>query len=435
MSHHNYSPPLQRLRQSTGARWAGYFLMFELMVAILAPFIASHKPIYCKLYGETLYPLFSFKSAYTLTNPTTQSPEILNIDQTDWQTLPLETAVWPLVPYSPGRSDMVNANYVSPYANQQIRDTNGNLQPASWWFTHHLGTNQLGADVLAGIIHGTRITFWIAFLSVFIQAFMGITIGALAGYFANGGLYTTLAHTIAAYLALVPAWFYGLYLWRFWLLDALAVGWWLFLIKLLFCLALSIALFFSIRFLLAKALFIFSPLRKRVTLNIDNGITRIIEIINSVPALMLIIAFAGITQNFFAVLIVIIGFAGWTGIARLVRAEMLRVRSLDYIVAAKSQGLPTLRIVLTHALPNAIQPAIVAIVFSLAATILTESSLSFLGAFNISEVTWGSLLADGRANFSAWWLVVFPGLAIFLTIVALNVLGEALRDALDPKNY
>jgi peptide/nickel transport system permease protein len=130
----------------------------------------------------------------------------------------------------------------------------------------------------------------------------------------------------------------------------------------------------------------------------------------------------------------VIGLTSWTGIARLIRAEMLRIRELDYIVAAQAAGLKRVAIIFRHALPNAIQPALVSMVFGVASAILIESGLSFLGAFQVNDVTWGSLLAQGRNNFTAWWLVVFPGLAVFLTVTSLNLLGEALRDEMDVKN-
>jgi peptide/nickel transport system permease protein len=131
---------------------------------------------------------------------------------------------------------------------------------------------------------------------------------------------------------------------------------------------------------------------------------------------------------------VIIGLTGWTGIARLTRAEFLRVSNLEYIQAAKSMGFKEFRIIFLHALPNALAPALVSIAFGVASAILIESSLSFLGVgVPPTTVTWGSLLNSGREQYNAWWLVIFPGLAIFLTVTVYNLLGEGLRDALDPR--
>jgi peptide/nickel transport system permease protein len=126
---------------------------------------------------------------------------------------------------------------------------------------------------------------------------------------------------------------------------------------------------------------------------------------------------------------VLIALTSWTGIARLTRAEILRIKKLDYIQAAKALGYSQSRIIMRHALLNGLAPALVAIAFGVASTILIESSLSFLGiGLPIDTVTWGSMLSEGRTQFSAWWMTVFPGLAIFITVTIYNILGDALRE-------
>jgi peptide/nickel transport system permease protein len=131
---------------------------------------------------------------------------------------------------------------------------------------------------------------------------------------------------------------------------------------------------------------------------------------------------------------VIIGLTSWTEIARFTRAEFLKIRNLEYIQAGQALGYSEARIIFRHALPNGIAPALVAIAFGIASAILIESGLSFLGiGVPADVVTWGSLVNAGRENFQAWWLVVYPGLAIFITVTIYNLLGEGLRDALDPR--
>jgi peptide/nickel transport system permease protein len=130
----------------------------------------------------------------------------------------------------------------------------------------------------------------------------------------------------------------------------------------------------------------------------------------------------------------IIGLTGWTGIARLTRGEFLRLRSSEFVVAARATGAGPLRIMLRHMLPNALAPVLVPITFGIASAILTESGLSFLG-FGPPPPTasWGSILTDARSNLAMWWLVVFPGTAIFLTVLAYNLIGEGLQEATDPR--
>ena len=131
---------------------------------------------------------------------------------------------------------------------------------------------------------------------------------------------------------------------------------------------------------------------------------------------------------------VIIGATSWTGIARFTRGELLRVRNLEYIEAAQSLGYSEWRTIFRHAIPNSLAPVLIAIAFGVAGAILTESFLSFLGIGVEAEVaTWGKLLSLARKNFSAWWLALAPGFAIFITVTIYNLMGEGLTDALDPR--
>jgi len=172
-----------------------------------------------------------------------------------------------------------------------------------------------------------------------------------------------------------------------------------------------------------------------VPLKIDSYVSRCIEVLNSLPTLLLIITIAAILEErSLFVLMIIIGATSWTGIARFTRAEFLKLRELEYIQAAQVLGYSNFRIIFKHALPNGLAPVFVSIAFGVASAILVESSLSFLG-IGVPEdiVTWGSLLSLGKEEFDAWWLVIFPGFAIFITITVYNLIGDSLRDALDPK--
>jgi peptide/nickel transport system permease protein len=131
---------------------------------------------------------------------------------------------------------------------------------------------------------------------------------------------------------------------------------------------------------------------------------------------------------------VIIGLITWTGIARFIRAELLRVRQLDFIDAAQSMGFSELRILFRHAIPNSLTPVLITIAFGIASAILIEAFLSFLGiGVSPSDVTWGSLLNLSRDSIKAWWLAILPGSAIFITVSVFNLIGEGLSDALNPK--
>ena len=168
---------------------------------------------------------------------------------------------------------------------------------------------------------------------------------------------------------------------------------------------------------------------------VDIAIQRIIEVVMCFPLLILILALVSFLPPSIYNIMIIIGIFGWPGVARLVRAEFLRLRESDFAVAAQATGLSDVRIMFRHLLPNALSPVLVSATFGVAGAILTESALSFLG-FGVPPPTpsWGELLSQSQRFVDrAWWLVTFPGLAIFITVTAFNLVGEGLRDAMDPR--
>ena len=166
---------------------------------------------------------------------------------------------------------------------------------------------------------------------------------------------------------------------------------------------------------------------------VDILIQRFIEVVISVPSFFLILTIAAFIENrsIFHIMLVI-ALVRWCGPARLVRSEFLRLRKLDYVSAAKAVGFRERTIIFKHILPNAIGPVLVAATFGVAAAILIESSMSFLGLGDVRVPSWGQILSTGRESGS-WVLILAPGFAIFLTVTLLNLMGEGFRDALDPK--
>jgi peptide/nickel transport system permease protein len=166
---------------------------------------------------------------------------------------------------------------------------------------------------------------------------------------------------------------------------------------------------------------------------IDIAIQRLIEIVMSIPSLIIIlvlVAFLEKTSIFHIMLV--IGLVRWTGVARLVRGEFYRLRGQDFVTSAVALGFPTWKIIFHHILPNAMGPVLVAATFGVAGAILLESTLSFLGLGDLSAPSWGQTLSEGYSS-GAWHLILAPGFAIFITVSLLNLVGEGLRDALDPK--
>jgi peptide/nickel transport system permease protein len=168
---------------------------------------------------------------------------------------------------------------------------------------------------------------------------------------------------------------------------------------------------------------------------VDTIISRFIEIVICFPSFFLILAIIAVIGPSIFNIMIVIGITGWTGIARLVRGEFLKYKNHEFTLAARALGIPDWKIIFKHILPNAIPPALVSITFGIAGAILTESALSFLG-FGVQPPTpsWGETLSQAREHITvAWWLAVYPGIAIFITVTCYNLLGEGLRDALDPR--
>ena len=168
---------------------------------------------------------------------------------------------------------------------------------------------------------------------------------------------------------------------------------------------------------------------------IDSFLMRLVDLILCIPSFfLLLMVIAMLEPNIYNVMIVI-ALTSWPGLARMVRAEVLSIRERDFIQAAIALGIGRWRIIWRHVIPNVMAPVFVAITLGVAAAILVESGLSFLGlGVQPPTPSWGNILAQGRSVMQfAWWMTVFPGLAIFLTVLCYNLIGEGLRDALDPR--
>jgi peptide/nickel transport system permease protein len=306
-----------------------YIVLLLFAVAAGADFLANNKPYYMVYQGRIYFPVF--RSGLVRFGLGKWQPELLNMD---FKTVKAERIVFPPIPHLATDIDLT-APFEPPSA------------------AHWLGTDKLGRDVTAGLIHGSRISLSIGFVAVGIALVVGVALGALAGYF----------------------------------------GSW-----------------------------------------IDLLISRLFEVMLTLPTLFLLITIAAMFPPSIFLTMTIIGLTSWVGMARFTRSEFLKIRGLDYVTAALALGVPTRKIMFRHILPNALAPVLVSVVLGVAGAILTESSLSFLGIGVPAEtVTWGSILNEARSATFGWWLAVFPGAAIFVTVLSYYLVGEGLRDALDPR--
>lgn len=168
----------------------------------------------------------------------------------------------------------------------------------------------------------------------------------------------------------------------------------------------------------------------------DTLIMRLVDVMLSIPSFFLILAvIAFLTPSIWNIMVVI-GLTSWMGVTRLVRAEFLSLSGREFVLASRTLGAKDMRLIFTHLLPNSLTPIIVSAVLGVAGAVLMESGLSFLGlGVQAPQASWGNILTDGKEYIQfAWWLSLFPGLAILITVLGYNLLGEGLRDALDPRS-
>lgn len=406
--------------------WSGFrvrssiiYLLMVAVTALLAPILANHRPLWIHTGDANYFPALSGNNSVPRH---LSSGDLIQFDDPAWINTPGIRFIQAPVSYSPNRSDAFDMGYSPPFQKA------GEGRPM-----HYLGTGKRGDDILAGIIHGSRVSLTVGIFSMLLAGFIGIALGAVGGYFSDERIRISRGIALGLITGVLPAWFYSFHVRNYVLEEALAGS----TLYFLFQFAITIVLFISVLFLFALAGKWISRFRwfsAQINVPVDGLFSRLTEMVISLPKLLLILAIAAIAKPSLLNLILIIGFTSWTEIARFTRAEMLSLREQDFIQSARSLGLKERTILFKHALPNGIATAMVAITFGVSAAILIESGLSFLGiGVEPGTVTWGMLLSEGRTNFSAWWLVVFPGLAIFATVTALNFIGEALREVLDPR--
>lgn len=396
-----------------------YILYLLLFVFVFADFMANDKPLIASYEGKVMMPVVK---EYFVETGLSQWPTALQ--HVNWKELDYDWAIWPPVPYAPGGHDVGSINQ-APFAASGEK---------GFFHRHWLGTDALGRDLLSGMVHATRIDLSIGIIAMGVAAFIGILFGSLAGFFGDDKIRTSRIRLLLNILFFCLAIFYAFIARKYSLQDGMAQGFFPLVGQALITIGI-----FWISLLLANLLSWpmerAGILAKQVPLPLDITISRLIEVVVSIPVIFLIIMVLAIveTGSVFWVMVVI-GLTRWTGIARFIRAELLRIRQLEYVESAYALGFPEWRVLLRHAIPNSMAPVFVAIAFGIASSILIEAFLAFVGLGVPPDVpSWGGLLNQGRQNPSDWWMALFPGLAIFLTVTVFNLIGEGLADALDPK--
>jgi peptide/nickel transport system permease protein len=360
-----------RFRRDLFALTGLRLIIMAFVVAALAPFLANNHAIVRVADGQLSFPIFRSLEpiewrfllyvplagiVYVLRGPLFRQPS-RGILIVVGLVVAVQAALFFTHPYNDVTNDRTRPatfKLMPPIAWSPLESSPDALVAPGW--KHLCGTDSTGRDVAARILHGARTSLAIGFVSQAIALLVGVSLGALAGYY------------------------------RRW---------------------------------------------------VDIAVCRFIEVMECFPSLLVILVIIGLSdaQNNMVVIMAVIGLTGWTGTARLVRGEFLRLGGQSFPQAAQALGAGDLRIILRHLLPNSLGPILVTATFGVASAILLESSLSFLG-FGMQAPTpsWGDLISEGRRYIDfAWWLAFFPGVVMLLTIMSYNFVGEGLRDAVDPR--
>jgi len=375
--------------------WAGKlawtYLLLLGVFALLGPFIANDRPYRCELDGNVYYPLLSGLSEAELsTLHPAHSP-------VDWHRTAF-TSVWRApIPYGYRTIDLDAGTYRRPGT------SGGQAGHAPHW----LGTDSLGRDVLAGMVRGCRVSLWIGFGSMLLALLIAVPLGAIGAYAGNDKWRPSLGEwiTVLAMIFLV-----GLIAYLP-IPTAAQIGW--------------VAGALVIAYFLVPAARRWSGIRW--PLPIDRLVTGVISVLDGFPGLfVLLVVLAILPLKGWLAVTLVIAVLRWPAMARYTRGEVLKLKAEPYIMTARLMNLPDRRILWRHMVPYAMRPVLVSFIFGVASAILAESSLSYLGiGLAADELNWGRLLAQARNHFSAWWLVVFPGLAITLTLISLYAIAGA----------
>jgi peptide/nickel transport system permease protein len=296
--------------------------------------------------------------------------------------------------------------------------------------TYRLGTDKFGRDILSRLMFGLRVSISVGFIAVFISLLIGITLGATAGYFRNDKIKISRASAISVGAIL------GLLLMKMFFSAQLPLpfeG----LLSFLVAVLLIAVIFYAIRKLLKG---LFKPLRSKLFFPYDDAAMLIINVVWSIPTILLAMALSfslGTWIESFWVIYIAVGLSMWVEVARIVRGQVMSVREMEYVQAARSMGFNNARIIARHILPNIIGPIMVIMAANFAAAILIEAGRSFIGiGVQPPKPSWGIMLSENRNYLKVAgkaFLALAPGISIMILVLAFNLLGKGLRDAFDVK--
>jgi len=360
--------------------WWKIILFLFFAISLLHKFIANDIPI----IGETTSGYeclvcqdYLFDAGWIKVNPRTKKAAKI---------------IQPIINRSPNQIDY-SASLVAPF--------NGN---------HWLGTDSLGRDVLAGLIHGCWKAFLVGIFSIGLAFLIALLVGGVAGYW-NGEEYEdSILGSLLKFFIFIIGVFYITIEW-----NSGSYG-------------ISISLFILMWLMLYIVHKELLNRGKKWKISPARIMDRLIELREVIPGIFLLLASLSLfSETSIWNVVIIIGFIAWSSMARYIRAEIMNIKSQNYYKSARAMGLNHFQLIKNHIMPNALDPIYATVAFAISSAILLEASLSFLGiGVPPQEVTWGAMLAESQKS-NAWWLALFPGISIFLTIIAFHNLSNYWR--------
>jgi peptide/nickel transport system permease protein len=400
------------LKQNPRFKFPVFWLLGIFFIGIFLEFISSDKPIIAKVDDLWYMPSIGYTLSEIGVNNRYNKIRRVKWDKHD------SFKIMPIIPYSAKSLDLRNSAYKSPFDQQEV---------SSLRYRHWLGTDKIGRDILAGLLNGCRVVTKIIFLVGFISGMLGLFLGGFAGFYGDKSIRWSLLKIIFYLISTFLLLYTSFMILKVEDLRNDSVG----LARGIFALLLPI-----LGLLMFNKIYEYTwgKLEKRISLPsfylpVDSIFYSIVVLLTALPVSVLLIAVLGyfkspslsLTMTFFGLIL-------WKGIARIIRAEVLRIKQQDYILAARQLGLSNKAVFWKHIFPNIKNQFFVTIAMVLSASLLIESTLSFLGiGMAVGEISWGVLLSQGKFNISAYWLSLFPGILLVLTIYSLNVLAEAIR--------
>ncbi len=377
--------------------WSVKVIVFYLLISLFAPLLSNELPLMRVYQGEWTFPFLNQEQEYNFLSENKEGAFEL----------------YAPFRYSSGKSDPLNMSFRGPFDTQFSKNDRDEIVEISFLKRHWLGTNLLGSDLLADIIYGTRISVFISLVATIIASLLAMLLGFLAGWFGPASMKVSSVKTILIF---------GMVLYWFHLLMNLQdvgekwMGW-------------SVSVFFFVMLMKAFASRRFFYVSKwKFSIPIDTLFIRFSELFSAIPRVILVLAFIQLFSASMISMMILLALSAWVDLARIVRSELHRIKSMTYIDAAVMSGVDGKRLLFNQVLPNIWPAVLVFMMYTFAGNISIEAGLSFLGfGLPATVKTLGGLIAEGKNNFAAWWMIVFPGIWLSVLIYAMFSLSDEFR--------